>query len=48
VKGLEADLQKKDDLLSSQDDTRRFYVGVSNISGRKLLLLLKVLKNGPC
>uniref|UniRef100_A0A2N9HJ86 Uncharacterized protein n=1 Tax=Fagus sylvatica TaxID=28930 RepID=A0A2N9HJ86_FAGSY len=27
VKGLEADLQKKDDLLSSQDDTRRFYVG---------------------
>jgi hypothetical protein len=26
VKGLEADLQKKDDLLSSQDDTRRFYV----------------------
>ena len=26
MKGLEADLQKKDDLLSSQDDTRRFYV----------------------
>ena len=27
MKGLEADFQKKDDLLSSQDDTRRFYVG---------------------
>ena len=27
MKGLEADLQKKDDLLFSQDDTRRFYVG---------------------
>ena len=27
MKGLEADLQNKDDLFSSQDDTRRFYVG---------------------
>ncbi len=27
MKGLEADLQKKDDLLSSQDDTCHFYVG---------------------
>ena len=26
VKGLEANLRKKDDLLSSEDDTRRFYV----------------------
>ena len=26
MKGLEADFQKKDDLLSSQDDTRRIYV----------------------
>ena len=27
MKGLEANLQKKDDLLSSQEDTCRFYVG---------------------
>ena len=27
MKGLEANFRKKDDLLSSQDDTRRFYVG---------------------
>ncbi len=27
MKGLEADFRKKDDLLSSQDNTHRFYVG---------------------